>query len=49
MGKINMIRKEGGSRVVSISSAIPESWRAVEIEVVKKVDSSVIIKFKKVK
>ena len=49
MGKINMVRQEGGSRVVSISKAIPKGWRAVEIEVVKASTKAVTVKFSKVK
>ena len=49
MGRINIIRTEGGSRVVSVSRAIPKEWKAVEVEVIKATDDVITVKFNKVK
>lgn len=48
MGKINTVRREGGSRVVAIDS-IPKDWRYVEISTTKKSDDSLTIKINKVR
>ena len=49
MGKINLIRREGGSRVISITKAIPLDWQAVDIEVTKTTESIVILKINRIK
>ena len=49
MAKINMVRREGGSRVLSVSKVIPKNWIAVEMEVVKASKSTVIVKIIKVR
>ena len=49
MGKINMIRQEGGSRVLAVTKVIPLDWNVVEISVVKTTDSIVTLKVTKVK
>lgn len=48
MSKINMIRKEGGSRIVCVTSIIPKTWRVVELTKVKEKDSTILVEFKKV-
>ena len=47
--KVNMVRKEGGSRVLSISKVLPPDWIAVVLTVVKKTESFVTVKIEKVK
>ena len=49
MTKINMVRREGGSRVVSMSKIIPPEWIAVEMEITKVSPNFVIVKIEKVK
>ena len=44
-----MVRKEGGSRVLSVSKVVPKNWTAVEMEVVKATKESIIVKINKVK
>lgn len=48
MGKLTIIRKEGGSRVIAITQYLPSDWQAVEIEPVKKDDKEVTLKIVKV-
>ncbi len=35
MGKIKVIRKEGGSRIISITGLVPSDWEIITIDVVK--------------
>ena len=49
MAKINMVRREGGSRVISITRVIPLDWLAVDIEVVKTTKNVVTLKINRVK
>lgn len=49
MSKINMVRHEGGSRVLSVSRVIPKTWIAVEMEVVKESKSIIVVKIIKVR
>ena len=49
MGKINMIRQEGGSRVLAITKVIPLDWKVVELSVVKTTENFVTLKVTKVK
>lgn len=49
LSKVNMVRKEGGSRVVSLSSVLPPDWLVVEITKVEETKIAVIIKLVKVK
>lgn len=49
MTKLNIIRKEGGSRVIAVSSVIPLSWIAVEMKVIKGNNKVIVVQFSKVK
>ena len=49
MGKINMIRQEGGSRVLAVSSVLPKGWLVVELSIIKQAKNFVTIKINKVK
>lgn len=49
MGKIHIIRKEGGSRVISITKILPIDWQAIEMDIVKQTKTYVTIKVLKVK
>ena len=49
MSKINMIRKEGGSRVMTITKVIPSKWIAVDIEIITITSNYVTLKINKVK
>jgi hypothetical protein len=49
MSKLIIIRNEGGSRVISITSVIPKDWQAIEITQTKKSNDSVTLKIDKVK
>ena len=49
MTKINMVRREGGSRVVSMSKIIPPEWIAVEMQVTKSNEYYIIVRIEKVK
>ena len=47
--KLRAIRKEGGSRVISITHLVPIEWIFVELEVVKQTTDMVTLKIKRVK
>ena len=47
--KLKAIRKEGGSRVISITHIIPTEWIFVELEVIKTTKNVVTLKINKVK
>lgn len=49
MKKFVIIRSEGASRVVTITSFIPKDWQAVEIHTVKEKKGEVTLKFEKVR
>ena len=49
MSKINMVRREGGSRVLSVSRVLPKDWEAVTMSVMKKSSAFVVVKIEKVK
>ena len=49
MSKIHMVRKEGGSRVISITNVIPLDWRAVELKLIKGTKTSITIKIERIK
>lgn len=49
MGKINIIRQSGGSRIMAVSKIIPSDWQVVEIETVKISKGCVTININKVK
>lgn len=49
MNKICTVRKEGGSRVITISKIIPEDWIIVELTKIRKTDSTITVKINKVK
>lgn len=48
MSKLYMIRKEGGSRVMTVSKIVPKEWLAVTATIVRKSNRSVTVKFEKV-
>ena len=47
--KLRAIRKEGGSRVISITHIIPMDWIFVELEIIKTTNNAVTLKVIKVK
>ena len=49
MSKIKMIRKEGGSRVITLPKEFPQDWRAIEIIVIMVSSDKVALQFDKVK
>ena len=49
MKKFRAIRKEGGSRVISITHIIPAEWVFVELVVVQTTNDVVTLKINKVK
>ena len=49
MGKINMIRREGGSRILAVSSILPKAWIAVELKVIKQTKKIITVNIEKVK
>lgn len=49
MGKLTIVRKEGGSRVITVTEHLPKDWKAVEIVPVEKSSESVTLKIEKVK
>ena len=44
-----MVRREGGSRVLSVSKVIPKEWIAVEMVVIKATSDIITVKIEKVK
>ena len=44
-----MVRREGGSRVLSVSKVMPKGWTVVEMNVIHETTKSVTIKIDKVK
>ena len=48
-GKINVVRKEGGSRVLAMSKVLPPNWVVVEMGIVKSTPDTIIVKITKVK
>ena len=49
MNKLKAIRKEGGSRVISITNIIPADWIFVELVIIKTTKDVVTLKINKVK
>ena len=49
VGNLKTIRKEGGSRVISITHIIPVEWTFVELVIVKTTKDVVTLKINKVK
>ena len=49
MNKLRAIRKEGGSRVITITHIIPVDWTFVELVVIKTTKDVVTLKVNKVK
>lgn len=49
MGKTMVVRKEGGSRVVTLTEMIPADWRLVEVIVIDKGYDTVTVKINKVR
>ena len=46
--KFKLIRKEGGSRVLSVTEIVPSNWTAVKTRVTKKTKNAVYICIEKV-
>jgi hypothetical protein len=44
-----MVRREGGSRVVSISHIIPAEWVAVDMRITKTTKTAIVVKIERVK
>lgn len=49
MSKIRLIRHEGGSRVMVVSSIVPKDWVAVEAVIIKQTNDSIVVKINRVK
>ena len=49
MAKIKIIRKEGGSRIISITDIIPLDWQIVEVISVKKNGNFIMLKIERVR
>ncbi len=47
-GKLRVIRKEGGSRVLTITNEVPKEWHYVTVEVYKEFQETIILKIIKV-
>lgn len=47
--KINMVRQEGGSRVLSVSKVIPVGWEVVVMRVIKQTEKSITIRINRIK
>ena len=43
MGKIRIVRKEGGTRVISVTDIIPVDWLAVEATTKKTTKKNIIV------
>ena len=49
MSKINTIRREGGSRVLSVTKILPPDWIIVEMKVTKKIANTIFVKIERVR
>lgn len=49
MPKIKTIRREGGSRVLTVTNFIPKDWQAVIVSKVKKSNDIITVVFEKVR
>ena len=49
MAKIKMIRREGGSRVVSLPKDFPNDWKAIEIVITKRSKGVMTLRFDRVR
>ncbi len=47
-GKLRVIRKEGGSRVLTITNEVPKEWHYVTVEVTKESQDSITLTILKV-
>ncbi len=47
-GKLRVIRKEGGSRVLTITNEVPKEWHYVTVEVAKESQDSITLTILKV-
>jgi len=44
-----MVRKEGGSRVISVTTIIPSDWKAVALKTIRGTKTSITIKIERIK
>lgn len=49
MNKVYTIRKEGGSRIMTVSTIVPAKWSLVELEVLSNNSKAVTVKITKVR
>jgi len=49
MSKIYKIRKQGGSRIIAISSIIPDNWEIIEMKTGKKTKEAITVIISKVR
>lgn len=49
MGKLLIVRKQSKSRVLTVTKIIPDDWRAVDLDNIKRNGDTLIIKLVKVK
>lgn len=49
MSKIKTIRKEGGSKVISITNVFPVDWQVVTIAKIKQSNNAIIVTFERIK
>jgi len=49
MNKIKAIRKEGGSKILAVTDIIPEDWKFVETNIIKKSADCITIKIEKIR
>lgn len=47
--KFAIIRKEGGSKILTLTKFLPEKWHAVNIITIEENEDAVILKIEKVK
>lgn len=49
MNHLYIIRREGGSRVVSMTKILPKTWQAIEIEKVKETKRTLTLIIKRLR
>lgn len=49
MSDFKIVRKIGGSRIITVSKYLPKEWKAVEVDIVEKHNNTIVLKIEKVK
>ena len=49
MGKVRLIRNEGGSRVITVTDILPKEWQLVEVIVQRVAKTTITVKLEKVR